>query len=48
MDDSLPTKEELLRRQKFYERSAELRLIEPLGPGPSPNIKEMIREDRDR
>jgi len=48
LERNIPTAKELQGRREFYKRMAELRALEPVGPGPFPTTEEMIREDRDR
>jgi plasmid stability protein len=48
LEQHVPTEEELKRRRKAFEGLSRLHPQPPLGPGPFPSAKEMIREDRER
>lgn len=45
---TVPTKEELKKRQQAIEKLKGIRESPPLGPGAFPTTEEMIHEDRER
>jgi len=48
LKETVPTAEELKRRQEFFEFVKKMQKRKPLGPGPFPSAEEMVREDRER
>ncbi|HSS98997.1 MAG TPA: hypothetical protein VLK33_18305 [Terriglobales bacterium] len=48
LERTVPTPEELERRNRIYEQLKEIRMKKPLSAGPFPSTEEMIREDRER
>jgi len=48
LKDAVPTKDELRRRKRAYERLLQLQAEIPPGRGPFQSAEEMIREDRER
>jgi plasmid stability protein len=45
---SVPTAEQLKRRQEIFRDLERIRNSRPPGPGPFPSAEEMIHEDRER
>jgi len=48
LEESVPTAQELKRREQLFQQVLKLRAGKPAGPGPFPTTEEMQREDRER